>query len=128
MLFNFQLKIKCESGSRANIFHLSRTANCCSNLNCSKRSYFDVSYFSYGCPTLLIKTTLKFAIGLDLHTGLSRLDFTVCQLQCVHLQPRSQSHLRFENGGRHFESGDGPGNEVGSPADFFLRKIAVSCP
>ena len=27
-------------------------------------------------------------------------------------QPRSQGHLRFQNA-RHFESGDGPGNEVG---------------
>ena len=27
-------------------------------------------------------------------------------------QPRPQGHLRFQNGARHFESGEGPGDEV----------------
>ena len=31
-------------------------------------------------------------------------------------QPRPQGHFRFQNGGRNFESGDGPGDEVSRTA------------
>ena len=35
-----------------------------------------------------------------------------CCDRSIQCQPRSQGYLQFQNGGRHFESGDGPGNEV----------------